>query len=258
VESGVEPGKIDKKLIEVNLDTADQPYPYIDLYIRTGGEQRTSGFMMWQADYAEYYWELDHFPAFSPEKLREAVVDYSRRRRRFGGDDAMEHFKFDPKVVARLDIDLRHEISQSTTVENGGKRLSDLAIEYIKNQYGVSKSLAKEAGKSLVAALVNRRRSDWVEAKKSLIELYELIKRNVGLALEPEIVASIEVGTWKGEAGEHSLRQLLAEKFRFSEFQAAKSAHLSYLANQEADKGEWEKAGKLMERYYQALKERVA
>jgi undecaprenyl diphosphate synthase len=67
------------------LDTADQPYPYPDLIIRTSGEQRLSGFMSWQAAYAELYFEKAHFPDFTPERLRAAILDYSQRERRFGG-----------------------------------------------------------------------------------------------------------------------------------------------------------------------------
>jgi len=45
--------KIDEKLFASYLDTGDQPYPYVDLFLRTSGEQRTSGFMPWQMNYAE-------------------------------------------------------------------------------------------------------------------------------------------------------------------------------------------------------------
>ena len=55
-------GGIDKKLFETYLDTKGQPYPYVDLLIRSSGEQRTSGFLLWQMEYAEMYWEQDHFP----------------------------------------------------------------------------------------------------------------------------------------------------------------------------------------------------
>jgi len=71
------------------LDTGDQPYPYPDLVIRTSGEQRTSGFLPWQIAYAEFYWEKSHFPDFTPEKLKAAILDYSRRERRFGGDSSV-------------------------------------------------------------------------------------------------------------------------------------------------------------------------
>lgn len=68
------------------LDTHDQPYPYPDLVIRTSNEQRTSGLLPLQIVYAEYYWEKDHFPDFTPQKLRAAILDYSARSRRFGGE----------------------------------------------------------------------------------------------------------------------------------------------------------------------------
>lgn len=68
------------------LDTKDQPYPYPDLIIRTSNEKRLSGLYCWQGAYAEIYWEKDHFPDFTPEKLRTALEDYSLRHRRFGGN----------------------------------------------------------------------------------------------------------------------------------------------------------------------------
>lgn len=68
------------------LDTEDQKYPYPDLIIRTSGEKRLSGFMMWQAVYAEFYFTDKHLPDFGPDQLVEAIVDYSNRNRRFGGD----------------------------------------------------------------------------------------------------------------------------------------------------------------------------
>lgn len=68
------------------LDTGDQPYPYPDLIIRTSGEQRLSGLLSWQSAYAELYFEKDHFPDFTPGKLKAAVEAYSTRQRRFGGN----------------------------------------------------------------------------------------------------------------------------------------------------------------------------
>ena len=80
----------EKKLTEDKfadyLDTRGQPHPDPDLIIRTSGEQRTSGLFSWQAAYAEFYFEKDHFPDFSPKKLREAIIDYAQRGRRFGGN----------------------------------------------------------------------------------------------------------------------------------------------------------------------------
>ncbi|MDP2874046.1 MAG: polyprenyl diphosphate synthase [bacterium] len=68
------------------LDTRDQPYPYPDLIIRTSNEKRLSGLYCWQGAYAEVYWEKDHFPDFTPEKLHAALEDFSQRHRRFGGN----------------------------------------------------------------------------------------------------------------------------------------------------------------------------
>jgi undecaprenyl diphosphate synthase len=246
--------EVDEKSFATYLDTAGQPYPYVDLFIRTSGEQRTSGLLPWQMTYAEMFWEVDHLPDFSPEKLREAILDFSRRRRRFGGDDAVEHMKFDPRVMARLEIEWRKELA------SGGSdvRFRDRIVKYVMNQYGLSKVLAKTAGISLAKALIYRQEEEWDKAKEALKGLYEVVKKNLGLAMEPELVANIEVDMWRKKTGETGLRALLAEKFRFSEFQASKSAHLGHLASVEADKGNWEQAKSYMEKYYQALKERVA
>jgi len=66
------------------LDTANQPYPNPDLIIRTSGEQRTSGLMIWQAAYAEYIFLKKHFPDIKDEDIEKAVEEYSQRQRRFG------------------------------------------------------------------------------------------------------------------------------------------------------------------------------
>ncbi len=64
------------------LDTAGQPDP--DLLIRTGGEKRLSGFLLWQLEYAELYFTDDFWPDFTPIKFRLAVEEYYSRQRRFG------------------------------------------------------------------------------------------------------------------------------------------------------------------------------
>lgn len=66
------------------LDTKDVPNPYPDLIIRTSGEKRTSGFMIWQGAYAEYEFIDKYFPDFTSEDLKKAISDYSLRARRFG------------------------------------------------------------------------------------------------------------------------------------------------------------------------------
>lgn len=64
------------------LDTAGIPDP--DLIIRTGGEQRLSGFLLWQSEYSELYFPDFYMPDFTPEKLDEAIEEFEARQRRFG------------------------------------------------------------------------------------------------------------------------------------------------------------------------------
>lgn len=73
---------IDESVVEKYLDTAGMPDP--DLIIRTGGEQRLSGFLMWQAAYSELYFTDTLFPDFGPEQLDLAIEEYQGRQRRFG------------------------------------------------------------------------------------------------------------------------------------------------------------------------------
>jgi undecaprenyl diphosphate synthase len=235
------------------LDTGDQPYPYVDLFIRTSGEQRTSGLLPWQMCYAEYYWELEHLPDMTPEKLRDSILDYSRRRRRFGGNDKEEHLKFNPKLVARLELDFRRAMALGAN-----EKLRDIAIAYVKEQYGLSKELAVTAGVHMASALIHQERSEWLEAKKALKDLFEVVKKNLGLAMEPELVADLQIRLWQNGSSEENLRKLYSETYRVSDFQASKSAHLAYLANNEISKNNFAKAKGYLEKFYAALKERVA
>lgn len=59
--------------------------PNLDLIIRTSGEQRLSGFMLWRAAYAELYFTQTHWPAFTTDDFDGALAEYSNRQRRFGG-----------------------------------------------------------------------------------------------------------------------------------------------------------------------------
>lgn len=76
--------KINEDLFSSYLDTAGIPDP--DLIIRTGGEQRTSGYLPWQSVYAELYFTPTLFPDFTPEELQNALDNFASRDRRFGGD----------------------------------------------------------------------------------------------------------------------------------------------------------------------------
>jgi len=59
--------------------------PDLDLLIRTGGEMRISNFMLWQAAYSELWFTPVYWPDFSRDNLYEAIRDYQKRDRRFGG-----------------------------------------------------------------------------------------------------------------------------------------------------------------------------
>lgn len=74
---------IDENLISNNLYTAGQPDP--DLLIRTSGELRTSNFLPWQLAFSEFYFVTKHWPDFSEDDLDEAIREYQKRNRRFGG-----------------------------------------------------------------------------------------------------------------------------------------------------------------------------
>lgn len=83
---GLKPGEvITPELIQQNLATA--PYPDVDLLIRTGGEQRISNFMLWQAAYAELYFTEKTYPEFTKEEFLKAIAFYQTRDRRFGGQN---------------------------------------------------------------------------------------------------------------------------------------------------------------------------
>jgi undecaprenyl diphosphate synthase len=65
------------------LDAPDLPDP--DLIIRTSGEQRLSNFLLWQAAYTEFVFVQMHWPDFDRGALENAIAEYRRRERRFGG-----------------------------------------------------------------------------------------------------------------------------------------------------------------------------
>jgi undecaprenyl diphosphate synthase len=64
------------------LSMSDAPEP--DLFIRTGGEQRVSNFMLWQLAYTELYFTDTLWPAFDGKELKKAISSYQSRERRFG------------------------------------------------------------------------------------------------------------------------------------------------------------------------------
>ncbi len=83
MDNGVPSQDIDEKMFVDYLYTAG--FPEVDMVIRTGGEIRTSNFLIWQAAYSEYYFTPVLWPDFKEEDLEKALLTYSQRQRRFGG-----------------------------------------------------------------------------------------------------------------------------------------------------------------------------
>jgi undecaprenyl diphosphate synthase len=81
--NGVSDFKADEQSISEHLYTAGLPDP--DLLVRTSGEVRVSNFLLWQIAYAEIYVTQVLWPDFSRARLLEALVDYQKRERRYGG-----------------------------------------------------------------------------------------------------------------------------------------------------------------------------
>lgn len=79
----ITPEEINSNTVENRLYTKNQPDP--DLIIRTSGEERLSNFMLWQAAYSEFYFSKRLWPDFGTDDLYEAIADYQKRGRRFGG-----------------------------------------------------------------------------------------------------------------------------------------------------------------------------
>lgn len=73
---------VTEKEFEEYLDTAGMSDP--DLIIRTGGEQRLSGFMMWQSAYSEFYFTETLMPDLTIDKFDEAILEFQKRQRRYG------------------------------------------------------------------------------------------------------------------------------------------------------------------------------
>ncbi|MHC4114944.1 MAG: isoprenyl transferase [Planctomycetota bacterium] len=73
---------IDENCITQHLYTASLPEP--DLLIRTANERRISNFLLWQISYAEFYVTDTYWPDFSKKDLEKAIIEYSKRTRRFG------------------------------------------------------------------------------------------------------------------------------------------------------------------------------
>ena len=79
-DSKLEIGKIDERIIQKNLYLSSSP----DLIIRTGGESRLSGFLLWGSSYSEFYFTPKLWPEFTKEDLIQALEEFDSRERRYG------------------------------------------------------------------------------------------------------------------------------------------------------------------------------
>jgi undecaprenyl diphosphate synthase len=79
----ITPEAVTAELIASRLDAPDLPDP--DVIIRTSGEQRLSNFLLWQAAYSELVFVPTYWPDFDRAALENALAEYRRRERRFGG-----------------------------------------------------------------------------------------------------------------------------------------------------------------------------
>ena len=78
------PSQVTSKTIEEYLYTSHLPNPEPDLIIRTSGEERLSGFLLWQSAYSELVFIDDCWPDFRKIDLMRAIRTFQRRKRRFG------------------------------------------------------------------------------------------------------------------------------------------------------------------------------
>lgn len=83
IETGQSLDDLSEADIEVNLYTSN--LPEVDLMIRTSGEFRISNFLLWQLAYSEIYVTPTLFPDFRRRNIFEAIVEFQKRERRFGG-----------------------------------------------------------------------------------------------------------------------------------------------------------------------------
>ena len=267
---GLPPEKLDEEVYSQYLDTHDQPYPYPDLLIRPSGEQRTSGMFSWQGAYTEIYWLPDHFPDSDAEKLREIIIDFSKRRRRFGGNDDVPKVKFNPIKTAKL------EIGWWKAHQDGDLgRLLRFLTDYLSELYGIEKRKTKPIARDLLESVKYHNQKDWLKARKAAVKAFEMIKKITGYVFTPETAAHLEINWWKvhGELEEDldktklekALRDYFGEIYRLSELQATKAAHFKTLATVAYDlveksmlekerKKYWDLAEKYLIESYKALR----
>ncbi|MCE9586078.1 di-trans,poly-cis-decaprenylcistransferase [Candidatus Uhrbacteria bacterium] len=82
IEEGIPAGAIDEDTISKRLYWSNMPDP--DMIVRTSGEERLSGFLLWQSAYSELYWIKKNWPALNEQDIDAVVEEYKTRQRRYG------------------------------------------------------------------------------------------------------------------------------------------------------------------------------
>ncbi len=82
IKAGIRSEEVTEQAISAALFTAGTPDP--DLVIRTSGELRLSNFLVWQSAYSEWFITPVYWPDFGKEELRQAILDFGKRDRRYG------------------------------------------------------------------------------------------------------------------------------------------------------------------------------
>lgn len=278
IKEGLSPEKIEEKTYRSYLDTGNQPYPYPDMLIRPSGEQRTSSMFAWQGAYTELYWLPDHFPAMTPEKLREAVIDFSRRRRRFGGNDFVPKVKFKPEKVAELEVGWwqAHNNWKLNRTEENKKRMINLITDWFMSLYGLEKKDTQDIVGILFKAIESHQKKDWKKSAKILQDAYVIIKEKTGYFFTPVAASELEVNWWRihdeleddldKSRLEKAFRDFFGEIYRLSDLQATQVARFKALATYAHDLAEssqseieskkyWQLTGEYLLKAYRALRE---
>lgn len=271
IKTNFSKNQLDEEDFKNFLDTKDQLYPYPDLIIRTSGEQRTSGLLSWQAAYSELYWTPKHFPDFTPEDLKEAIIDYSRRRRRFGGDDFVPKVKFDSNKVARIEAEWWRVHNQKSFTQ-----LKNLLSEWVFELYGIKKEDSLACGESLLKAIIYHNKRKWKMALKEVEKYYQILKKKTGYLFVPKEVAKLEINWWRihdelskdldKQKLEKAFQDFYGELYRLSTFQTKNIAYWKTLATVAHDLAEeisskqnqnkfWGLVCKYLTNSYQALRE---
>lgn len=84
VNTLIKSGKTELTEIDIENELYTKGQPRLDLIVRASGEQRLSNFLLWQSAYAELYFTDVHWPDFNKNVVKECVLEYQKRNRRFG------------------------------------------------------------------------------------------------------------------------------------------------------------------------------